>query len=418
MGTALRREQRRDARRRLFPFLQSRQALDRGRFRHRRGARDRPPSRQPRGRPDREFPRPRPPQIPARLSGPAGDQSAPRLLLDDRLRPDRTLCRAPRLRFPHPGDGRDHGPHRRSGRASRRRSASPSPTSSPGSTRSSPSRQRCAAPSRPGAASGSTWRSSTSRSGCSANQALNYLVSGASPARLGNAHMNIAPYEVLPANDGHTLMAVGNDGQFRNLVGPRRSRMPAIPISPTTRPRRQSRAASSPAFGAGREDPARRPSQAARAAGFRRARSTRRRSFADPQIIDRGMRFNLPRPGGHNVPPSHADVDVRDAPRLCRASPRLGEHTSDVLAEIGYAPEAVTELMSTRGRRGEFSPVLAAIGRAHRSSMRRPSGALDNMRFTASRPACSSGPSPYSPARHCQDRPQLRFAGALLQGSE
>src|SRR5690606_39188197 len=47
-----------------------------------------------------------------------------------------------------------------------------------------------------------------------ANQNLNYLVSGTAPTRMGNAHPNIAPYEVLPVRDGHFILAVGNDSQF------------------------------------------------------------------------------------------------------------------------------------------------------------------------------------------------------------
>ena len=47
-----------------------------------------------------------------------------------------------------------------------------------------------------------------------ANQASNYLVSGKPPGRLGNAHPNIAPYQVFRTRDGHIVIAVGNDGQF------------------------------------------------------------------------------------------------------------------------------------------------------------------------------------------------------------
>ena len=48
-----------------------------------------------------------------------------------------------------------------------------------------------------------------------ANQAMNYLVGGQVPQRLGNAHPNIAPYETFEVADGHLILAVGNDGQFR-----------------------------------------------------------------------------------------------------------------------------------------------------------------------------------------------------------
>ena len=48
-------------------------------------------------------------------------------------------------------------------------------------------------------------------------QALNYLVSGKVPRRLGNAHPNIVPYQDFPTADGPLIIAVGNDGQFRQL---------------------------------------------------------------------------------------------------------------------------------------------------------------------------------------------------------
>lgn len=50
-----------------------------------------------------------------------------------------------------------------------------------------------------------------------ANQAMNQLVTGESPSRLGNAHPNIAPYQVVPTTDGHIIIAVGNDAQFQRL---------------------------------------------------------------------------------------------------------------------------------------------------------------------------------------------------------
>lgn len=50
-----------------------------------------------------------------------------------------------------------------------------------------------------------------------ANQAMNYLVGGTVPSRLGNAHPNIVPYQVFPAADGHVIVACGNDRQFAGL---------------------------------------------------------------------------------------------------------------------------------------------------------------------------------------------------------
>ncbi len=50
-----------------------------------------------------------------------------------------------------------------------------------------------------------------------ANQALNYLATGASPGRLGNAHPNLVPYQVFECRDGWIIIATGNDGQFQRL---------------------------------------------------------------------------------------------------------------------------------------------------------------------------------------------------------
>jgi crotonobetainyl-CoA:carnitine CoA-transferase CaiB-like acyl-CoA transferase len=52
-----------------------------------------------------------------------------------------------------------------------------------------------------------------------ANQATNYLAGGMVPGRLGNAHPNIVPYQVFATADGHLILAVANDGQFRRFAG-------------------------------------------------------------------------------------------------------------------------------------------------------------------------------------------------------
>jgi crotonobetainyl-CoA:carnitine CoA-transferase CaiB-like acyl-CoA transferase len=50
-----------------------------------------------------------------------------------------------------------------------------------------------------------------------ANQALNYLTTGVAPVRMGNAHVNLAPYQVFDCADGHLIIATGNDGQYQRL---------------------------------------------------------------------------------------------------------------------------------------------------------------------------------------------------------
>lgn len=69
-----------------------------------------------------------------------------------------------------------------------------------------------------------------------ANQGLNYLVGAEVPQRLGSAHPNIAPYQVFATADGHLMLAVGNDAQFRRFCDaagcPRWPRMRASVTTP------------------------------------------------------------------------------------------------------------------------------------------------------------------------------------------
>src|SRR6188508_224972 len=53
--------------------------------------------------------------------------------------------------------------------------------------------------------------------GVLANQAMNYLASGVAPKRIGNTHPNIVPYQVFPVADGHIIIATGNDSQYAKL---------------------------------------------------------------------------------------------------------------------------------------------------------------------------------------------------------
>ena len=55
--------------------------------------------------------------------------------------------------------------------------------------------------------------------GVLANQGLNFLASGKIPARIGNAHPNIVPYQVFPVADGYIIIATGNDSQYVKLCG-------------------------------------------------------------------------------------------------------------------------------------------------------------------------------------------------------
>jgi len=49
------------------------------------------------------------------------------------------------------------------------------------------------------------------------NQGLDFVTTGQPPRRHGNAHPNIVPYQAFQASDGHIILAVGNDDQFRRF---------------------------------------------------------------------------------------------------------------------------------------------------------------------------------------------------------
>ncbi|MCA0275370.1 MAG: CoA transferase [Proteobacteria bacterium] len=171
-----------------------------------------------------------------------------------------------------------------------------------------------------------------------ANQNLNYLVSGNSPVQMGNAHPNIAPYEVLPVKDGHFILAVGNDGQFQKfcaIVG--LEDIAADPLFATNSARVANRVAL-------------REKMVAALAGFEREAllallekagvpaspiNNIGQAFADPQAIARGMRMDLDDGHGNALPSVRAPMVMSETPLAYqKPSPRLGEHTAEILAEL------------------------------------------------------------------------------------
>jgi crotonobetainyl-CoA:carnitine CoA-transferase CaiB-like acyl-CoA transferase len=156
-----------------------------------------------------------------------------------------------------------------------------------------------------------------------ANQAMNYLVSGVSPKRLGNAHPNIAPYQTFAVADGHVIVAVGNDGQFRKLcellgLAPLGEDPRFLTNSDRVRNRDALTAALSPALArSGRDQLLTALAAAHVPAGPINSVAD---VFADPQVVARGMR--LERDGVPGV----ASPIVIDGKRQVadRGSPNLG----------------------------------------------------------------------------------------------
>ena len=180
-----------------------------------------------------------------------------------------------------------------------------------------------------------------SQVGVLANQALNYLIYGKVPRHIGNAHPNIVPYQVFPVADGHIIIATGNDSQFGKLcalLG-------------------ESKIAEEPRYRSNSDRLANREELIARLSAltlrWRRDDllakleglgvpagpiNTLEQVFADPQVIHRGMRIDRPSAAakGGTIPGVRTPIIIGGQPMAAeRPSPRLGEHTAEVLREIG-----------------------------------------------------------------------------------
>jgi crotonobetainyl-CoA:carnitine CoA-transferase CaiB-like acyl-CoA transferase len=171
-----------------------------------------------------------------------------------------------------------------------------------------------------------------------ANQATNYLVSGRSPERLGNAHPNIVPYQALATGDGHIILAVGNDGQFAKFcavagcpeladderystnAGRVRNRDELIPII---------------------KELFRKRTSADWIAALENAGvpcgpiNTIAEVFANPQVQSRGMRIDVPHNGSGQIPLVGSPMKFTRTPLNDRQPPpQLGEHNDEVLTGI------------------------------------------------------------------------------------
>jgi len=177
--------------------------------------------------------------------------------------------------------------------------------------------------------------------GVLANQALNFLVSGVMPERIGNTHPNIVPYQEFPVADGHVIVATGNDNQyvkFCNVIG-----VPELAQNPdyaNNTGRLKHRNVLVPQLAAAakrmtRDDLLSKLEAQKVPAG---PINNLQQVFDDPQVKFRGMKLDLPRAEakGGTIPGVRTPI-VIDGWRAAseNPSPKLGEHTAEILKEIG-----------------------------------------------------------------------------------
>ncbi|MBT8411251.1 MAG: CoA transferase [Octadecabacter sp.] len=157
-----------------------------------------------------------------------------------------------------------------------------------------------------------------------ANQAMNYLATGVSPERLGNAHPNIVPYQVFACSDGHAIIAVGNDGQFSrfcDLLG--LSSLAQDPRYMTNPARLENRAELTTLLAGPMQQMTRAELLAAcEAKGVPAGPINRMEDvFADPQVVARGLRLDLDGVPSVRPPFRFSGADLA----LDRPSPKLGQ---------------------------------------------------------------------------------------------
>jgi crotonobetainyl-CoA:carnitine CoA-transferase CaiB-like acyl-CoA transferase len=171
-----------------------------------------------------------------------------------------------------------------------------------------------------------------------ANQSLNFLTSGISPTRLGNAHPNIVPYEAFKTVDGYVVLAVGNDAQFKRFCARAERPTLAEDVRFATNPDRvKNRALLVPII-------AELMKVQTTAWWLENLNSvgvpcgpvnTIEDVFADEQVNARGLRLDLPHSSAGTVPSVAAPLVFGDT-RLAAENgpPVLGEHTQAVLSDL------------------------------------------------------------------------------------
>jgi crotonobetainyl-CoA:carnitine CoA-transferase CaiB-like acyl-CoA transferase len=185
-----------------------------------------------------------------------------------------------------------------------------------------------------------------------ANLGAAYLATGQAPARAGNAHQNIVPYQVFEVADGHLILAVGNDGQFAKFCAVAecadlamdarymrnaervKNRDVLVPLLASVMKQRRKadwlaalEAAKVPCGAINNLDDV----------------------FADPQVAARGMTVDLPHPLTDSLRVVASPMKLSRTPvRYRSAPPLLGQHTDEVLQAAGWSLERLADLRNRR----------------------------------------------------------------------
>lgn len=192
-----------------------------------------------------------------------------------------------------------------------------------------------------------------------ANQAAGFLATGQAPGRMGNSHPSLAPYQDFPTQDGNMLLAIGNDGQFQRFCAAAgQPQWASDERFATNTLRVKHRAELIPAMEA-----------------VTRTRTTAdwitlledkavpcgpintiAQAFDDAQVKARGLAVSLPRwkdgevgDGITHITGVASPLRLSATPPVLRnAPPALGQHTEEVLRELGLDAERIAALRAAK----------------------------------------------------------------------
>lgn len=183
--------------------------------------------------------------------------------------------------------------------------------------------------------------------GLLANQAMNFLLGNKVPRRTGTAHPNIQPQRTFACADGDIVIVVGNDAQFATLCGVLGT--PELAQDPrylTNSQRVKNQDSLDPILDAiFAAQPRAHWLAALKQAGVPAGSiNTVPEVFEDPQVVHRAMLRRLPHPAAGSVPQVMNPLRFGHAAlRADAAPPLLGQHTADVLTELGLSAEQIQD---------------------------------------------------------------------------
>lgn len=186
-----------------------------------------------------------------------------------------------------------------------------------------------------------------------ANQALNYLATGRSPERLGNAHPNIVPYQAFATKDGYIILAIGNNRQFARFCGlAKRQELAEDPLFATNPARVQNREKLVPVL----EQILRQQGtdwwiENLAASGVPAGPiNDLERVFAEPQVQARGMQTQPLARDGCTLQGIASPLNLsRTPPRDSVAAPDLGADSREVLSRLLGMSEQEFEALGAAG---------------------------------------------------------------------